>query len=118
MSKDVVGAVVPEGLVERLDKMRAWVLPGSPIEDVLAESADVLRKLPVRSGDADRINNPDFLAQSYSIETADEEKEVRLSMFTRHGQRGLLSYMVMGSSEAYELAHAILKAYDSVEGIK
>lgn len=114
---DAPGAVLPEGLVKRLEYFRQWVLPGSPLEDVLRDAADALRNQPTKQSDAKRLDDPTFQAHGYFIDRADEDKEVRIVFCCKPDQKGVLSYIVLDSPDAYEMAQAILKAYDQLEGV-
>lgn len=114
----VIGGVVPEGLVKRLDAMVGWEPADSPRAAAIKEAADVLRHLPTRQSDEKRLDDPLFLAKGYRIDTDDSAKQMRVVVFGEHGNKRVLSYSLLEANEAYEMASAILKNYDTLEGIK
>jgi hypothetical protein len=112
-----IAGIVPEGLVGRLESFQKWVLPGSPIEDVLKEAADVLRKLPPKLSDKQRLESLTFESNGYRIDSDCKSKTIRIVYFAKHNESGVLAYRLFDSSDAYEFAGRVLKAFDHVEGI-
>lgn len=112
------GGIVPENLCRDLEKFAAWEPADSPRAIAMREAADVLRKLPVRQRDADRIDNSAFAIQSYRIDTDEESKGLRIVFYNLAGQKSILGFMELRSPAAYDFATDVLKNYDQIEGIK
>ena len=118
MTKYEAASIVPEGLVQRLDTMVGWEPPESPRAAALKEAADVLRKLPTRQTDSDRLKDPLFVVEGYRIDTNTEAKGMRIIFFGEPDDKKVLAVTTLRSSDAYEFAQDILKKYDILEGIK
>lgn len=110
-------ASVPPGLVALLDKMTTWEPSDSPRAAAIKQAADVLRKLPTRQTDADRLDSPAFQSKGYRIDTDVEAKNLRLVMFGASDNKQVLSYTLLDTPEVYEFASKLLKSYDELEGI-
>lgn len=112
------GGIVPETLVRDLEKFAAWEPADSPRATAMREAAEVLRKLPVRQRDTDRIDNKDFAIRAYRIDTAEEAKEMRIVFYNLAGQKSVLGYLELKAPAAYDFANDVLQHYDQLEGIK
>lgn len=111
------GGIVPEGLVKRLDSMVGWEPSDSPRAVALKEAADVLRNLPKKLSDERRLDDPAFQSRSYRIDTHQESSTMRIVYYGQSGQKEVLAFAVLSTPESYEMAQAILKNYDKLEGI-
>lgn len=112
--------IVPEGLVKRLDHILTWEPADSPRGLAIKEAADVLRHMPVKMRDAERMEDSRFAVKSYRVDTslAEDAKEMRIVMYAEHAQKNVIAVLTFDSVEAYEYAQIVLKNYDKLEGIK
>lgn len=115
---EMIGGVVPEGLVKRLDTMATWEPDDSPRAAALREAADTLRAWPPKQSDGKRLENPAFEINGYRVDPAENIKQMRIVFYGEHGQKQVLGHLTLDTPEAYEFAALILKNYDALEGIK
>lgn len=66
--------------------------------------------------DTKRLDDDTFEVGGYCIAVHDESKMTRLVFYST--TRQVLGYMVLESTEVYEMAQKLLKNYDMLEGIK
>jgi hypothetical protein len=84
----------------------------------MRDAVECLRRLAPRQSGDNPLDDPAFHANSYSIETHDPTKELRIAFYRDKGQTGLLGYMVLESPEVYDLSKHLTKHYDRLEGIE
>lgn len=115
---ELTTGIVPENLVRELDKMAGWEPADSPRAIAMKQAADVLRDLPTRQTDSQRLDNPLLQAKGYRADTDEENKEARLVFFGDRGQKRVIGYMLLTTPETYDFGTYLLKQYDKLEGIK
>jgi galactokinase len=82
----------------------------------LTSAADAIRILSKQRALTPDVNEA-YAATGYRLDTNDETHEMRISLY-QDDQKNVRSFLMMDSTEAYDMAHRILKGYDQIEGIK
>jgi|SRR5579864_5185218 len=107
----------PAQVIADLDKFVGWEADGSPRVAIMREAAALLRRFAPKAG-GDPLEDPDYQARSYRLDTDKREKQLRICFFRDHRQKGPLGYLVLETPEIYSLGTDLIKHYDSLEGIK
>lgn len=82
----------------------------------LTSAADAIRILSKQRALTPEVNEA-YQATGYRIDLDEESHSMRI-VFYQGDEKNVRSYLVMDSPEAYDMAHHVLKKYDTLEGIK
>ena len=82
----------------------------------LTGAADAIRILAKQRALTPEANEA-YAATGYHLDANDETHEMRLSLY-QGKQENVRSFLMMDSSDAYDMAQRIIRGYDQIEGIK
>lgn len=105
-------------MIADLDKLAGLGLPDDPRSAAMQSAAAMLRQLAPRQNDIDPLEDPALQAHCYRTDTEPSTKQVRILFFRDRKEECLLGYTIMDTPEVYDMASALMRQYDKLEGIK